>query len=137
MTMFLNRNGPLAMATPNPCLPNLSLPRLNGSGGVTKVALVAIALSHLTHYLSVLALYRLSINVFDHGNTSGKLTSFLSSSLHIICPAGAFLSAPYGESLFSFLNITGFYIYSSSLLDLKSGMWDFYGTGRLRIYLFS
>lgn len=88
---------------------------------MTKVALVAIAVSHLTHYLSVLALYRLSINVFDHGNTSGKLISFLSASLHIICPAGAFLSAPYGESLFSFLNITGFYIYSSSLLDLKSG----------------
>ncbi|KAE8372897.1 GPI mannosyltransferase 2 [Aspergillus bertholletiae] len=97
------------------------LPQLSGLEDVAKVALVAIALSHMAHYLSVLALYRLSINIFGHGTTSGKLISFLSAALHIICPAGAFLSAPYGESLFSFLNITGYYLYSSSLHDANSG----------------
>jgi phosphatidylinositol glycan class V len=30
------------------------------------------------------------------------------------------MSAPYGESLFSFLNITGYYIYTSSCHDLSS-----------------
>ena len=97
------------------------LPQFSGLDGVAKVALVAITLSHITHYFSVLALYRLSINIFGHDSTSGRLISFLSAALHIICPAGAFLSAPYGESLFSFLNITGYYLYSASLLDANAG----------------
>ncbi|KAE8148777.1 GPI mannosyltransferase 2 [Aspergillus avenaceus] len=96
------------------------LPQLKGLDGVTRFALVAIALSHTTHYLSVLALYKLSINIFGH-DLKGNLISFLSAALHIVCPAGAFLSAPYGESLFSFLNITGYYLYSSSLLDENAG----------------
>lgn len=74
-------------------------------------------MSHVAHYLSVLALYRLSINVFGHRTAAQKLVCFLSAVLHIVCPAGAFLSAPYGEALFSFLNIAGFYVYSSSVLD--------------------
>ncbi|OGM42712.1 GPI mannosyltransferase 2 [Aspergillus bombycis] len=97
------------------------LPQLCGLDGVAKIALVASALSHIAHYLSMLAIYGLSINIFGHGTTSGRLVSFLAAALHIICPAGAFLSAPYGESLFSFLNITGYYLYASSLLDANTG----------------
>ncbi|KAL4808358.1 GPI mannosyltransferase 2 [Aspergillus unguis] len=98
-----------------------SLVASNDSSGVTGFALSAVALSHVAHYLSVLALYRLSINVFGHDTEKKKLVCFLSAALHIVSPAGAFLSAPYGEPVFSFLNITGFYIYSSSHLDLSSG----------------
>ncbi|PYI06459.1 DUF409 domain protein [Aspergillus sclerotiicarbonarius CBS 121057] len=98
-----------------------ALDRLIGPSGAARTAVVAIALSHLAHYLSVLALYRLSINVFGHDTATQRLICFLSAALHIICPAGAFLSAPYGESLFSLLNITGFYVYSSSFLDNKAG----------------
>ncbi|KAL4891889.1 DUF409 domain protein [Aspergillus ambiguus] len=97
------------------------LRHFGGVSGVTAVALIAIALSHITHFLSVLALYRLSVNVFGQGTTARKLTCFLSAAFHIVCPAGAFLSAPYGESLFSFLNFSGFYVYSSSLLDDNAG----------------
>ncbi|KAL4942495.1 hypothetical protein BDV06DRAFT_191915 [Aspergillus oleicola] len=93
----------------------------NDSSGVDGFAVAAVAHSHVAHYLSVLALYRLSINVFGHDTERRRLASFLSAALHIICPAGAFLSAPYGEPLFSFLNITGFYIYSSSKVDLTTG----------------
>lgn len=82
---------------------------------------MAIGLSHLTHYLSVLALYRLSNNVFGQQTPTQRLVCFLSSILHIVTPAGAFLSAPYMEPLFSFLNISGLYLYSSSLLDDYSG----------------
>ncbi|KAL2852393.1 GPI mannosyltransferase 2 [Aspergillus pseudoustus] len=89
------------------------------SSRVTQVAVAAVALSHVSHYLSVLALYWLSVNIFGR-NTQGTLICFLSAALHIVCPGGAFLSAPYGESLFSFLNITGYYIYSSSCIDLSS-----------------
>ncbi|KAL4999689.1 GPI mannosyltransferase 2 [Aspergillus recurvatus] len=88
------------------------------SKGAVEFAVTAVALSHVAHYLSVLALYRLSLNVFGHETERKRLFCFLSAALHIISPAGAFLSAPYGEPLFSFLNITGFYIYSSSLADL-------------------
>ncbi|KAF9887983.1 ER membrane glycoprotein subunit of the GPI transamidase complex-like protein [Aspergillus nanangensis] len=96
------------------------LHRLGGLGGVPTIALVAVVLSHVAHYLSVLALYRLSANVFGLDNPKQKIVCFLSAALHIISPAGAFLSAPYGEALFSFLNITGFYAYSSSLLDTSA-----------------
>ncbi|KAL6228943.1 hypothetical protein BDW75DRAFT_119004 [Aspergillus navahoensis] len=88
------------------------------SKGAAEFAVTAVALSHVAHYLSVLSLYRLSLNVFGHETERKRLFCFLSAALHIVSPAGAFLSAPYGESLFSFLNITGFYIYSSSLDDL-------------------
>ncbi|PYI22460.1 GPI mannosyltransferase 2 [Aspergillus japonicus CBS 114.51] len=97
------------------------LQNLTGLGGGVIIAIEAILLSHIAHYLSVLALYRLSVNVFGNDSTTQRLICLLSSALHIICPAGAFLSAPYGESLFSFLNITGFYLYSSAYLDNKNG----------------
>ncbi|KAH8428207.1 ER membrane glycoprotein subunit of the GPI transamidase complex-like protein, variant 3 [Aspergillus melleus] len=89
--------------------------------GSAKIAIAGVALSHLAHYLSVLALYRLSINVFGQETTTQRLVCFLSAALHIISPAGAFLSAPYGEPVFSFFNITGLYIYSSSVLDNEVG----------------
>lgn len=80
-----------------------------------------MVLSHVAHYLSVLSLYRLSINIFGHTTATQRLICFLSAALHIICPAGAFLSAPYGESIFSFLNISGFYLYTSSLIAEHNG----------------
>ncbi|KAJ5595307.1 uncharacterized protein N7459_001515 [Penicillium hispanicum] len=92
-----------------------------GLGGPVNTALVGVVLSHVTHYLSVLALYGLSANIFGHATVTQRLICFVSAALHIICPAGAFLSAPYGESLFSFLNITGFYLYSSSLIAERNG----------------
>lgn len=39
----------------------------------------------------------------------------VAASLHIISPAGMFLSAPYAESSFSFLNFFGFYCYAQTL----------------------
>ncbi|KAL4735702.1 GPI mannosyltransferase 2 [Aspergillus similis] len=88
------------------------------SKGAAEFAITAVVLSHVAHYLSVLALYQLSLNVFGYETERKRLFCFLSAALHIISPAGAFLSAPYGEPLFSFLNIAGFYSYSSSLIDL-------------------
>lgn len=92
-----------------------------GSGDAASIALVGVALSHVAHYLSVLALYRLSVNTFGHATATQRLICFLSAALHIICPAGAFLSAPYGEAMFSFLNISGFYLYTSSLIAEHNG----------------
>lgn len=85
------------------------------------IALIGVAVSHIAHYLSILSLYRLSINIFGEETTAKKLICFLSAALHVICPAGAFLSAPNGEAVFSFLNFYGFYVYSSSLLSGYDG----------------
>ncbi|KAJ5138675.1 uncharacterized protein N7515_003523 [Penicillium bovifimosum] len=92
-----------------------------GNDGPASTAMVGVVLSHVAHYLSVLALYRLSSNIFGHATAHQHLICFLSAALHIISPAGAFLSAPYGESIVSFLNITGFYLYSSSLIAERNG----------------
>lgn len=79
-------------------------------------------LSHIAHYYSVLALYNLSANIFGSETSTQKLICFLSAALHIISPAGAFLSAPYGEPIFSFLNISGYYLYTSSLIEEHNGL---------------
>lgn len=91
------------------------------SNGVAGFAVTGVIVSLVAHYLSVLALYRLSINVFGHDTQRKRLVCFLAAALHIISPAGAFLTAPYMEAPFSFLNITALYIYSSSHIDLNSG----------------
>ncbi|KAJ5149647.1 GPI mannosyltransferase 2 [Penicillium atrosanguineum] len=97
--------------------------RMSGAeGGQINAALVGVVLSHIAHYLSVLALYRLSVNIFGHATAAQKLICFLSAALHIISPAGAFLSAPYGESIFSLLNFTGLYLYTSSLINEHNGI---------------
>ena len=80
-----------------------------------------MVLSHVAHYLSVLALYRLSLNVFGRETPSQRLLCFLSAALHIISPGGAFLTSPCPEAVFSFLNIFGYYVYSSSHSDHGTG----------------
>lgn len=101
--------------------PPLGLRWSGALGGPSNTTLVGVVLSHVAHYLSVLALYRLSINIFGHATATQRLICLLSAALHIICPAGAFLSGPYGESVFSFLNISGFYFYTSSLISEHNG----------------
>lgn len=64
-----------------------------------------IAISNLFHLISVLVLYRLARAIL--GPKQDSRIPFIASVLHIITPAGIFLSAPYAESLFSALNFTG------------------------------
>ncbi|KAI1977423.1 ER membrane glycoprotein subunit of the GPI transamidase complex-like protein [Ophidiomyces ophidiicola] len=78
------------------------------------LAVVGIVVSHLAHYLSVLVLYRLTQTIFGDKKYPNQLP-FLSAALHIISPAGAFLSAPYGEPVFALLNILGYYVYFLAL----------------------
>ncbi|KAK2746563.1 ER membrane glycoprotein subunit of the GPI transamidase complex-like protein [Onygenales sp. PD_40] len=82
------------------------------------LAVIGIGLSHICHYLSVLSLYGMTQNVFGGGNPALPL---LAAAFHIISPAGAFLSAPYGEPIFAFLNFTGYYAYTSALRDERHG----------------
>jgi Gpi18-like mannosyltransferase len=92
-----------------------------GIDGPVNIALIGVILSHICHYYSVLALHSLSANIFGSETSTQKLICFLSAALHIISPAGAFLSAPYGEPVFSLLNIFGYYLYTSSLIAEHNG----------------
>ncbi|KAL9127967.1 MAG: hypothetical protein Q9217_003258 [Psora testacea] len=79
------------------------------------IAVIGTIVAHACHLLSVLVLYELTLIVWS--GTSSQTASafaFLSATLHIISPAGLFLSAPYAESSFALLNFTGFYLYSLS-----------------------
>ena len=67
-------------------------------------------------------LHELTSTVCLNSKTT-RLSSFcvLSASLHIISPAGMFLSAPYAESSFSFLNFAGCYLYGKAMLKHDEG----------------
>ncbi|KAL7276002.1 ER membrane glycoprotein subunit of the GPI transamidase complex-like protein [Rhizina undulata] len=69
----------------------------------------AILVSNISHLLSVLVLFKLTLVAKNH--IQAKQYAFLVSCLHILSPAGLFLSAPYSESLFSFLAFTGNLLY--------------------------
>lgn len=88
---------------------------------MTAIAIGGVASSHLSHFLSVLALHALTKSLFGYETRTQKAFCLISASLHITSPAGAFLSAPYGEALFSLLNLTGYYLYSSALLVEGAG----------------
>lgn len=82
---------------------------LSPNGGGALQPLVAIALANLSHLGSVLALYKLTNLVSKDGRLA-----FVASVLHVISPAGLFLSAPYAESTFSCLSFTGNWMFALS-----------------------
>jgi phosphatidylinositol glycan class V len=63
----------------------------------------------------------LTKTIFGAETNARRAFCLVSAALHIISPAGAFLSAPYGESVFSFLNLTAFHLYLSALFDEDIG----------------
>jgi len=72
----------------------------------------AIIIANVSHLLSVLVLYKLA-RMLQWPKQDSK-GAFISACLHIIAPGGIFLSAPYGESLFSCLNFLGILAYCTS-----------------------
>ena len=101
----------LGLSTPVSAISRALSPFLDLEPQISEVA-VAIVLSHVAHLLAVLLLFTLSDHVMR--NTT---TALVAACLHIFSPAGAFLSAPYAESLFAFLQFAGFTLYFSGLRD--------------------
>jgi GPI mannosyltransferase 2 len=84
----------------------------NGVGvgaGAGLEALVGVGVSHVAHLLAVLTLYQLTLMMFGTPKRA-----FLSALLHILSPAGLFLSAPYGESSFAFFSFLGLILYGTA-----------------------
>lgn len=73
---------------------------------------VGISIAHASHFLAVLALYNLAKSIFP--GPSGSKMAFIAACLHVISPAGLFLSAPYSESTFAFLNFLGCLLFAKS-----------------------
>ena len=62
-------------------------------------SLVAIGISHVSHLIAVLALYQLTITLCND-----RKLAYLAAVVHILSPAGLFISAPYAESPFACLD---------------------------------
>jgi len=83
-------------------------------------AVAGILLAHVSHLTSVLVLYALSNEILDSAPKASQ-AAFISAALHIFSPAGLFLSAPYAESPFALLQISGYYFYVRSRKHRAAG----------------
>ncbi|RKF72407.1 GPI mannosyltransferase 2 [Golovinomyces cichoracearum] len=70
-----------------------------------------ILIAHIFHFFSVITLFYLTATIFTE---EGLQFSFNSACLHIISPAGIFLSAPYAESSCAFFSFAGCLIFTKS-----------------------
>lgn len=73
---------------------------------------VAVVIAHVAHLLSVLVLFTLTLAVFP-APCSGF--AFTAASLHVVSPAGLFLSAPFAESSCALLSFAGCLLFTKSL----------------------
>ena len=73
------------------------------------VALVGIVVSHACHLASVFVLYALTLDVWGRGEEEEEVKRFalLSGILHVLSPAGVFLSGVYAEGLFALGHFVG------------------------------
>ncbi|KJX99364.1 gpi mannosyltransferase 2 like protein [Zymoseptoria brevis] len=78
--------------------------------------LSAILISHVSHLIAVLVLHSLVLSILPFTSKPGRAhrIAFTTACLHILSPAGLFLSAAYGESTFAFLNFSGMLAYALS-----------------------
>jgi GPI mannosyltransferase 2 len=74
-----------------------------------EAAIVGIIVAHTAHLLAVLTLYFLSLRVWN----SPRL-ALIASLLHILSPAGLFLSAPYAESSFAMCSFAGYLCFAEA-----------------------
>ena len=88
-------------------LQKIGIPRYDGLEGV-----LAVITAHFSHLLSVVLLFKLTHVVFP---TCSTRFCFTAAALHIISPAGLFLSAPYAESSCAMLSFAGNFLFTKSL----------------------
>ncbi|WYZ38053.1 hypothetical protein EsH8_II_001559 [Colletotrichum jinshuiense] len=90
----------------------VSLAKLLGLEGDDTGALegaFSIAVAHAAHLLAALTLHGLTLKLF-----SRPRLAFLAALLHVLSPAGLFLSAPYAESLCAFFSFAGYHVLASA-----------------------
>ncbi|KAI1100073.1 glycosyltransferase family 76 protein [Jackrogersella minutella] len=96
--------------------------------------IVGVFVAHTSHLFSVLVLYQLGLVICKN-----QRLSFIAALLHILSPAGLFLSAPYAESTYSLLSFVGYLFFAKGLFGpnrtfahdvslVASGMWFGFAT---------
>lgn len=86
---------------------------------------MGIFVANASHLLSALVLYRLGLVVW-RSNPQGPLLSLVAALLHVVSPAGLFLSAPYAESTCALLTFLGYLLYASSCTSETAAARDGY-----------
>ncbi|PYH79177.1 GPI mannosyltransferase 2 [Aspergillus uvarum CBS 121591] len=81
-------------------------------------SLVGISISHAAHGLSVIVLYHLVCTLFP--GAQGRNVALLAACLHVVSPAGAFLSAPCAESAHALLSFCGSLLFVRSFASSSS-----------------
>ena len=76
-------------------------------------AVTAISIASIAHLLSVFVLFRL-VQLLTAGSPTHNGVPFVAAALHVLSPAGLFLTAPYAESIFSFLSFSAMLAYCKS-----------------------
>ncbi|KAH6640619.1 GPI mannosyltransferase 2 [Chaetomium tenue] len=85
----------------------IDAPVPEGGGALVAEALAGILVANTAHLLSALVLYRLGQVVWRD-----QTLSLVAALLHVISPAGLFLSAPYSESSFALLAFSGYLLFA-------------------------
>ncbi|KAJ9639629.1 ER membrane glycoprotein subunit of the GPI transamidase complex-like protein [Knufia peltigerae] len=100
-------------------------------GNLTASFMVAgVCLSHVAHWLAVLQIWAIASHLMGAGGGGSNRKSqresssevpFLAAVMHIISPAGVFLSTPNTESLFACLSFCGFLAFLSATSQFHQG----------------
>jgi phosphatidylinositol glycan class V len=98
------------------------------SSKILSVTYHGIIVANVSHLISVLVLHRLALELPLGKKSIRSQFAFVVAALHVISPAGLFLTAPYAESLFSLLNLLGqlLYVYSWNENSSHTLNQDFY-----------
>ncbi|OAA62813.1 DUF409 domain containing protein [Niveomyces insectorum RCEF 264] len=74
--------------------------------------LLAVCVAHAAHLCAVLLLYRLGRVVWL--GAAGQRVALVAACLHVLSPAGLFLSAPYAEGSCALLTFAGYALYAAA-----------------------
>lgn len=76
-------------------------------------SLAGTLIAHAAHGAAVLCIHSLVLEVF--ATPRAKKLALVTAVLHVLSPAGMFLSAPYGESYFALLSFIGYILFARGL----------------------
>lgn len=77
--------------------------------------LAGLSISLFSHFGAVVLLYLLVSQLLPSSPPRKRQLALTTALLHILSPAGVFLLAPYGESLFALLTLAGFLAYTHAI----------------------
>jgi phosphatidylinositol glycan class V len=84
------------------------------------VVVTGIVVSHIAHFIAVGLVFGICFTILPTSRTRACSIAFTAAVLHIVSPAGLFLSAPYGESLYAALTFAGVWSHATAFSALDT-----------------